>query len=215
MFIMRYSRITITDLYQKNMEKRLTKWRAIHTYWLILFIFCVLVQLLNLTEGLRFDRQHISQGDIWLLISGNLAHLNWNHLFLNMAALLMVSVFFSSYLSMLVWVMLSLWCALLVGLGLYYFNPEVFWYVGLSGVLHGFFLVGAWYEYKRYKVSGLVLLVLIVGKLIWEKAMGALPGSESVAGGHVIVDAHLYGAIAGALFLIAAESFSRSRKRDA
>ena len=41
--------------------------------------------------------------------------------------------------------------------------------------------------------------LLVVGKLSWEQFDGALPGSESVAGGLVVVDAHLYGALAGAL----------------
>jgi len=44
-----------------------------------------------------------------------------------------------------------------------------------------------------------ILLVLVVGKLVWEQLTGALPGSESIAGGEVLVDAHLYGAIGGAV----------------
>jgi membrane associated rhomboid family serine protease len=39
--------------------------------------------------------------------------------------------------------------------------------------------------------------LLVCGKLLWEQAVGPLPGSAEVAGGKVIVDAHLYGAIGG------------------
>ena len=183
------------------MSKLTTKWHPGHTYWLILFTLCVLVQWLNLAEWLRFDRGHISQGAIWLLLSGNLAHLNWSHLALNMAGLVLVAVFFSNYMSALSWILLTLWAALAVGLGLLYFNPQIHWYVGMSGVLHGLFVVGAWYEYRRFKASGLVLLVLLAAKLLWEQWSGALPGSEAMSGGNVVVDAHLYGAIAGVMFL--------------
>jgi rhomboid family GlyGly-CTERM serine protease len=162
----------------------------------------VAVQLLGLTELWRFDREFIARGQVWLLLSGNLAHLNWNHLLLNIAGLILVAVFFSAYMPVAAWLTLSLWSALLVGLGLYYFNPQLFWYVGLSGMLHGLFVVGAWYESRHFSVSGLVLLALITLKLLWEQWSGALPGSEAMAGGRVVVDAHLYGAIAGVVFLL-------------
>jgi rhomboid family GlyGly-CTERM serine protease len=151
---------------------------------------------------MRFDRDSISQGHVWLLITGNLLHNNWSHLALNMAGLALAAIFFSSYMSVLAWLVLSLWSALIVGLGLFYFNPDVFWYIGMSGVLHGLFVVGGWYEFRRFKVSGFVLLVLIAAKLIWEQSSGAMAGSESLVGGQVVTDAHLYGWIAGVVFLV-------------
>lgn len=184
------------------MHKRLTKWHLTHTYWLILMLLCVLIELFNLSQLLRFDRDLIAQGHVWLLITGHLAHLNEHHLLLNMAGLLLVALFFSNYMRTRLWLILSLWSALVVGLGLYFFNTYLVWYVGMSGVLHGLFVVGAWCEMQRFKSSGRFLLLLIVGKLMWEQWSGALPGSESMAGGNVVVDAHLYGAIAGGVFLV-------------
>jgi len=78
-------------------------------------------------------------------------------------------------------------------------------YVGLSGVLHGLFIIGARWELKRYNLSGVVLLLLIVGKVIWEQINGALPGSESMSGGKVAVNAHLYGLMAGLVYLLITE----------
>jgi len=52
--------------------------------------------------------------------------------------------------------------------------------------------------YKGYRAESL-LLVFIIGKLAWEQRYGPLPGSASLAGGSVLVDAHLYGAIAGVI----------------
>ena len=196
------------------MQKLLAKWQTRHTYWLVIFILCVVIQLFNLSAEMRFDRQFIAQGQLWLLFSGHLAHLNWNHLGLNMAGLLLVVIFFSAYMSLLGWLLLSLWSALIVSLGLYFFNPEIYWYVGLSGVLHGLFIVGGAYEFRHYKASGGVLLILIAAKLIWEQWSGALPGSEAMTGGHVVVDAHLYGAIAGGVFFVVWGFFGKLNGRD-
>jgi hypothetical protein len=45
----------------------------------------------------------------------------------------------------------------------------------------------------------MVICAVVVGKLLYEQLVGPLPGSESVAGGTVIVNAHLYGAVGGGL----------------
>lgn len=173
-----------------------------YSLWLVLFVLCLLLQGFDLAHALRFDRVLIGQGQMWLTLTGHLVHLNWNHFWLNMGGLLLVAVFFHSYCSALAWLLLLIWSALVVSLGLYVLNPEILGYVGLSGVLHGLFIFGAWQESRRHPLSGWVLLVLLVAKLVWEQVAGALPGSESMTGGHVLVDAHLYGAIAGAMFVL-------------
>lgn len=187
------------------MSMQTFKWQSGHTYWLILMAVCVLLQWLDFAEIMRFDRAAIEQGHLGLLLSGNLVHLNWSHLWLNTAGLLMVAIFFSHYLSCYSWIILTIWSGMLVGFCLYIFNPEIFWYVGMSGVLHGLFIVGAWQEFRHHKVSGLSILSLLIIKLIWEQSAGALPSSEAMAGGRVVVDSHLYGAIAGVLFVVLTE----------
>jgi rhomboid family GlyGly-CTERM serine protease len=177
-------------------------WLRAYGFWLVLLSLCVISQATALNTLLRFDRMAINHGELWLLVSAHLTHLNWQHFGLNMGGLLIVAVFFRRYCTLKAWSVVFVMSALSVGLGLYYFNPEIQRYVGLSGVLHGMFIVGAWFEMKRYPKSGGVLMVLLVAKLIWEQVSGALPGSESMAGGHVVVDAHLYGAIGGAIFLL-------------
>ena len=69
--------------------------------------------------------------------------------------------------------------------------------------MHGLFIYGAIREIRFYPVSGYILLLLLSAKLFWEYMNGALPGSEQMTGGRVLVEAHLYGAIAGlaAVFL--------------
>jgi len=197
------------------MNPVLPAWIRSYGFWLVLLMMCFFIQLLELNNVFRFDRALIDHGQFWLLISGHLAHLNWSHLGLNMAGLVLVAVFFGRYLPVFQWVLLCFFSAVWVGLSLYWFNDELHRYVGMSGVLHGLFIVGAWYEYRRYPLSGAVLLLLIVAKLIWEQLSGALPGSESMTGGHVVVDAHMYGAIAGAVFLSASRYFGNRNNENA
>ncbi len=49
----------------------------------------------------------------------------------------------------------------------------------------------------RKHILNNALLIIVIGKLVWEAYMGPLPGSEFVAGGPIVVEAHLYGAFGG------------------
>jgi len=84
-----------------------------------------------------------------------------------------------------------------ISAGLWWGMPDIRFYVGLSGVLHGLFLYGALREIRFYPTSGYVLLAVLIAKLVWEFFNGALPGSEDMAGGRVLTEAHLLGAIGG------------------
>jgi rhomboid family GlyGly-CTERM serine protease len=169
----------------------------VHVLWLFLFITCFTLQSLDLVGSFQFDRHQIEKGNYLSLLTGHLVHLNWKHWGLNMAGLVIVAIFFSLYGSLLDWLFVLVFSALCVSFCLYWWHPEVIWYVGLSGVLHGLFVYGAIREIRFYPYSGYVLLLLLTGKLFWEYMNGALPGSEEMTGGRVIVEAHLYGAIAG------------------
>jgi rhomboid family GlyGly-CTERM serine protease len=169
--------------------------------WLVLFLLCFFIQLLHLQPMLRFDRQLIEQWQLWRLVSGHLSHLNWSHFALNMAGLSMVAFFFSAYKSTAYWASAVLFIALVCSAGML-IDHQLDRYVGLSAVLHGLFIIGGRWEMKRYTLSGAVLLAIIIGKLFWEQMYGALPGSEAVTGGRIAINSHLYGAIAGGLFLL-------------
>lgn len=165
--------------------------------WLALFTGCLLLQIAGFEQALRFDRVAIKGGEWYRLFSANLVHLNMMHLWLNMAGLLLVAIFFGRYLSLWRWALLLLLTAPGVTLAMYWFNPSIAYYVGLSGVLHGLFAAGSLAEIRRFPLSGWLLLLALVAKLSWEQIHGALPGSESMIHGKVVVDSHLYGFISG------------------
>ena len=153
----------------------------------------------TVTEALRYQRDAILDGQWWRLISGNLVHLGWSHLLLNLAGLALVWLLFHHALSLRSWIVVTLGSALAVGAGLLLFDPGLQWYVGLSGALHGLFaagLVAALFSGNR---AEWLLLILFGAKLAWEQLVGTMPGTAELAGGNVIVDAHLYGAVGGAV----------------
>ena len=72
-------------------------------------------------------------------------------------------------------------------------------YVGLSGLLHGLLAAGVVAGLGPRRREPQILAVILAAKIAYEQLAGPLPGSESTTGGTVIVAAHAYGAIAGAL----------------
>jgi rhomboid family GlyGly-CTERM serine protease len=168
-----------------------------HILWLILFLVSSFLQAIGWVDSWRFNRELVEQGYVWLLLSGHVVHLNWSHWLLNMAGLLIVAFFFSKHASLKQWLLVILVSASVISAGIWWWQTDIRYYVGLSGVLHGLFLYGALCEIRFYPASGYVLVIVLVGKLLWEFFNGALPGSEELAGGRVLTEAHLLGATGG------------------
>jgi len=173
-----------------------------HILWLTLFVVSFVLQI-NWVDNWRFNRELVAQGQVWLLLSGHIVHLNWSHWALNMAGLAIVAFFFSPHASVRQWLMVLFVSVCTIDIGLWWWMPEIRSYVGLSGVLHGLFLYGALREIRFYPASGYVLTAVLIAKLAWEFFNGALPGSEEMTGGRVLTEAHLLGAIGGTLVWLA------------
>lgn len=169
-------------------------------------VLCVIILLTQLggsdaSVWLRYDRSGILSGEVWRLITGHLIHLGWSHLLMNMIGLLLIWLLFGHLIRVRSWLLICTFSAIGVSGGMLLFNSELKWYVGLSGVLHGMFVAGAVVSVRAGYRAELLLLLGLVAKLGWEQVVGPLPGSAEFAGGNVIVDAHLYGAISGFLLV--------------
>jgi len=150
-------------------------------------------------DALRYDRTAILHGAWWRLFTGNLVHLGWGHLGEDLAGYILLWLLFEDVLPG--WRSPALIAAggLGVGLGLLIGDPGLQWYVGISGALNTLWVVGAVRLMRRRDSVGWLLGLFLVGKLIYEQWQGPLPLSETLTGGDVVVDAHLYGALVGAL----------------
>ena len=148
---------------------------------------------------LRYDRAAVGSGEFWRLVSGHFVHLGGPHFALNAAGLALVWFLVGQVFDVRQWLLVVAMSLFAMDLGLWFLNPGLHWYVGMSGLLHGILVAGLVEQLRRPDRETLVLAALVLGKLIWEQWSGPLPGSESTAGGPVVVDAHLYGAMGGVL----------------
>ena len=175
------------------------------TFWLLpasVIVLCSLLALGGESAFLtfRYDRDAIADGAAWRLVSGHLVHLSWGHFFLNMAGLGLVWLLVGRALGTVQWLLGTAFLVLVIDVGFWWLDPNLSWYVGLSGVLHGLLVAGLIAGWHDNPLENTLVLLLVTGKLTYEQWIGPLPGSESTAGGSVVVNAHLYGALAGAAF---------------
>lgn len=172
-------------------------------HWPLLAVLLPCLVLAALGEParllLRYDRFAIGHGELWRLFTGNFVHLGMGHLLEDMAGLILLWLLFEDALPG--WRTPAAICAgaLAVGIGLYIGDPQVDWYVGISGALDTLWAAGSLGLMLQRDRFGWMLASVLLAKLAYEQLFGALPFSSVSSGGNVIVDAHLYGALAGAL----------------
>ena len=110
--------------------------------YLVLLACCTLISIglqwggEALQIALRYSRPDILEGQWWRLFTGHFLHVGWMHLGMNLAAALLLVFFLDRSRSMLYWLLVWITCLFGAGFGLFFFSPQVLWYVGLSGALH-------------------------------------------------------------------------------
>ncbi|MGI9245574.1 MAG: rhombosortase [Steroidobacteraceae bacterium] len=150
--------------------------------------------------ALRYDRTGIlARGEYLRLLTAHLCHHDAAHLGWNLAGLALVAWLFARDYSSRQWLAILLAATAVTDAGFLALQPELEWYVGFSGVLHGLMAAGlvAWWQRQRDALTVLVTL-LFAAKLAWEHVHGALPFTADTIAIPVIHAAHTYGAIGGA-----------------
>lgn len=178
--------------------------RGAETRWTIPASMLIVSLLIALAgdlgrEWLRYDRVWIAQGEVWRFASAHFAHLSGSHLALNGAGLLLVWFLVGASYSLRHWLLVIAVIVTSMDLAFWTLNPELHWYVGMSGMLHGLLTGGIVARIRLLEPETLVLTALITLKIGWEQFAGPVPGSVMTSGGPVVVDAHLYGALGGIL----------------
>lgn len=147
------------------------------------------------TDLLRYDRAAIAAGQWWRLLTAHVAHLGLHHAVLNTLGLVFLWALFARDWRPREWVVIILAVTGVIDGCLWFRDPQVTWYVGASGVLHGLMAAGIVAYVRRRDPLGWIMMVLLAAKLAYEQLHGPLPFAGR--GVPVVVDAHLYGASAG------------------
>jgi len=150
-------------------------------------------------EWLSYDRPAIAAGELWRLVSGHFVHLGIRHLIWDAAGFLLIWYLVGQSFDRMQWGIVSLMTIVGLDLGFWFLEPNLTWYVGLSGLVHGLLAAGVVGSLRFGRIDMWILGVALIAKLVYEALVGPLPGSEHSSGGTVIVAAHIYGAIAGAI----------------
>ena len=159
----------------------------------------------QLRDALSYQRDAIAAGQWWRVLTAHFVHLDAGHALLNSLGLVLMWALFARDYSPWRWLAIYLAAALTISAGLWVLDPQVEWYVGASGALHGVLAAGTLAHLRRRDLDGWILAVFTVAKLSYEQFVGSMPFAGSV---NTVVDAHLYGAIGG----LAVASLLRSRR---
>lgn len=162
----------------------------------------IALQAAGWRDALEYRRAAVLRGQVWRLLTGNLVHLGWAHLARDVAGLFLIWGLLGRSMDERSWAWVALASGLAVGLGLLAFSPNIAWYVGISGVLFGGFCAGAFSGFQDRPMYAGALLLGMAGVIAWTMHAGALPAETMGLGGAVVPEAHLYGALGGAAFVV-------------
>ena len=161
---------------------------------------------------LEYHREALEGLQLWRLLTAHAAHLGLTHGVLNGAALVLVWLIGRDSTSPREWAWLLLGSIAAVDAGLYWLSPDVGWYVGTSGALHGLLGGVAVLMLDRgARAYGIALLLALAAKLAWEQVSGGAMTTAALGDAPVVTVAHLYGAIGGVTVAVVLRVVTRGR----
>lgn len=148
-------------------------------------------------DALTFQRDLFINGEFWRGFTGHFLHTNFNHYALNISAVVLLWALHGQYYNLINYSLVFIVSAITTTFGVYLYSPEITQYVGLSGILHGVFIWGAIKDIEHKEKTGVILLIAVIGKVVYEQLYGASDNVASLISANVAIDAHLWGMIGG------------------
>ncbi|HEY1076328.1 MAG TPA: rhombosortase [Fontimonas sp.] len=148
-------------------------------------------------SALAYDRtQILHNAQWWRVLTGSLVHLGWYHCILNALGLVVLVLLCPDAMSGWVWARRVGVLAVVMSFCLLAFEPGLRNYVGMSGVIHGLFVLGLMPQVLKRDLIAAGCLIYLVGKIGWELVAGGPVSDEAALGGRVVVESHLFGTLA-------------------
>lgn len=168
----------------------------------ILILLVLAAELLLLGDLLEYRRVLLLR-EPWRLFTGHFVHLSLVHAMLNAVALLLLARLFDDRLRRSEFWLILLVAPVFISIVFWIAMPHLVWYRGLSGALHAIFFAGCtvWIGTSAGRARWLPIAALVGGSL---KVLLEQPWDDSFPfrewlGAAVVPQAHLIGAVTGAL----------------
>lgn len=146
------------------------------------------------TAALRYERVGVAHGEWWRLVSAHWVHLDARHLLLDSAGLVLLWCLYARELRPAQWLVVLIASTAAIDAGLWWGDPTLSWYLGISGLLHGAWAAGALAQLLRGDRRAAVMLALLAAKLLLERHGDTSLMSSSLP---VVTAAHLFGVLGG------------------
>ncbi|MDQ1267711.1 MAG: hypothetical protein QG560_354 [Campylobacterota bacterium] len=171
----------------------------LHSVPLFLIFTSLLVALFSDDAALflRYERTEILNFEFWRLFTAHIVHSGYEHLFLNLFALIITWLITYRFANRFDWWFTLLLSSFGISLSFLLFMSNLEWYVGLSGVLHSLVVFGSISAILQSRKEFYLLFFFTFLKLVFEQFYGQVSKDFIWIESPVIVNAHLYGAIMG------------------
>jgi len=165
---------------------------------IIIFLSCI-AYIFDDTLGKTFiyQRDLVSNGELWRVFTAHIFHTNGYHLLLNICAVILLWALHGQFYKPRSYLLLLLISAATTSIGIHFYSVDIYSYVGLSGVLHGIFIWGAFMDIKYKDKTGYILLIGVLVKILHEQFYGASEDVAQLISASVAINAHLWGALGG------------------
>jgi len=144
-------------------------------------------------EYFRYERDWLSSGQVWRIVSAHWVHVGWVHLLLNSLALAICVSLTAPGWSAWRWVTVTLCMALGISILMTLYSPEVHNFAGHSGILYGLYVLGGLGLYPRDRLIAVLVVAAIVIKVLMEQFSFYDFNTGNLIGARVVVDSHMYG----------------------
>jgi rhomboid family GlyGly-CTERM serine protease len=166
----------------------------------ILIVSLLATHYAQTSSALNYDRAAILDGETYRLLTFHFVHLSNSHFLINIFTLIVLWLLYGRTMQTREWIGAIVASGCAIGLCLLLLSPEVKWSVGLSGLLYALLALAAIRSAMSGEYFSGAVVAFLLGKIILEQTIGPSAAMEQFVGNSLVVDAHMFGVIAGLVF---------------